>query len=131
MVGATLGGGVGRYNGLHGMIVDALKSVRLVTAEGKIITASENENSDLFWGVRGAGFNFGIVLSATYQIYDQTNQGQVVNADFLYPLNGTSTVLNYFKSFEKDQPAELSIMMQMGFNPQYGGVGLTILVSPD
>jgi FAD/FMN-containing dehydrogenase len=131
MVGATLGGGVGRYNGLHGMIVDALKSVRLVTAEGKIITASENENSDLFWGVRGAGFNFGIVLSATYQVYDQTNQGQVVNADFLYPLNGTSTVLNYFKSFEKDQPAELSIIMQMGFNPEYGGVSLTILVSLD
>ncbi|KAF9888976.1 hypothetical protein FE257_008146 [Aspergillus nanangensis] len=129
MVGATLGGGVGRYNGLHGMMVDALKSVRLVTASGQVVTASESENSDLFWGIRGAGSNFGIVLSATYDVYDQTNHGQVVNADFLFPLNGTSAVLNYFKSFEENQPAELSIIMQMGFSPQYGGTYLAVNVA--
>ena len=124
MVGATLGGGIGRYNGLHGMMVDALLSMRLVTASGDIITVSSKENSDLFWGMRGAGFNFGIVLSATYQVYEQTNGGQVVNADFLFPVNGSSAVLEFFKSFEKDQPAELSLIMQMGYNSEYGGVSL-------
>ena len=63
MMGATLGGGIGRSHGIHGMIIDALVSVRLVTADGQIIEASEKTNSDLFWGIRGAGQNFGIVVS--------------------------------------------------------------------
>ena len=65
MVGATLGGGVGRYNGLHGLLLDSLLSVKVVTAAGKIEKASTTENPDLFWGLRGAGFNFATVLEAT------------------------------------------------------------------
>lgn len=70
MVGATLGAGVGRYQGLHGLIIDSLISVRMVTAEGDIISVSAHEHADLFWGLRGAGMNFGIILSAKYQVYD-------------------------------------------------------------
>ena len=59
MVGATLGGGIGRYNGPHGLLLDSLSSVVIVTGAGDLVTASTEENSDLIWGIRGAGFNFG------------------------------------------------------------------------
>ncbi|KAL8645999.1 MAG: hypothetical protein Q9226_007051, partial [Calogaya cf. arnoldii] len=121
LVGATLGGGIGRYSGLHGMIVDALESVQLVTANGEVVTASARENSDLFWGIRGAGFNFGIVVSATYKVFDLTNNGQVVNADFLFTANQSIAIFEYFKSFETTLPAELALILQTGYNPQYGG----------
>lgn len=104
------------------MIVDALKSVQLVTAGGDLITASADEHSDLFWGIRGAGFNFGIVVSATYTVFDRTNHGQVVNADFLFTANQSTAVFEYFKSLETTLPAELALILQTGFNPQYGGV---------
>ncbi|KAI4231750.1 MAG: hypothetical protein LQ349_005408 [Xanthoria aureola] len=126
LVGATLGGGIGRYSGLHGMIVDALKSVQLVTAGGDLITASADEHSDLFWGIRGAGFNFGIVVSATYTVFDRTNHGQVVNADFLFTANQSTAVFEYFKSLETTLPAELALILQTGFNPQYGGTYIVV-----
>lgn len=68
MIGATIGAGVGPYQGLHGLVIDALLSVRLVTASGKIVMASEQEHEGLFWAVRGAGANFGIITSATYKV---------------------------------------------------------------
>jgi fumiquinazoline A oxidase len=128
MVGATLGGGVGRYNGLHGMIADALLSVRLVTASGDIVTASTSENSEVFWAMRGAGFNFGIVLSATYQVYDSTNRGMFKNADFLFPANASTTAFEYFNSMENDLPAELALIFQTGYNLDFGGVSLAALL---
>ncbi|KAJ9254992.1 CAZyme family AA7 [Paecilomyces variotii] len=105
MLGATLGGGVGRYQGLHGLIIDALKSVNLVTASGDLITVSETENSDLFWGIRGAGFNYGIITEATYEVYDLTNGGVVVNADFLFPASSNETFFKALTSFGTLPPA--------------------------
>lgn len=64
-VGALLGGGYGNIMGEHGFGVDNLISLRVVTASGSIVTASAKENPDLFWAMRGAGPNFGIVTSAT------------------------------------------------------------------
>ena len=56
-VGAALGGGVSWYNGLHGMLLGTLSSVKMATASGKIIKASKNTNADLFWATRGVGLN--------------------------------------------------------------------------
>lgn len=128
-VGATLGGGVGRYNGLHGMLADALQSVRMVTANGDCITASATENSDLFWGMRGAGFNFGIVVSATYKASALTNNGQVMNADFLFLANQSTAVFEYFKSVER-APAELALIFQTGYNAALGGVSQSDIPYP-
>jgi FAD/FMN-containing dehydrogenase len=121
MIGATLGGGVGRYNGLHGMLLDSLLSVRMVTAAGNIITVSTTENIDLFWGIRGAGFNYGTILEATYSIYNETAP-LVLNADFLFPLNATQTIFHYFKSLENDLPAKLSLVFLATYAPALGGV---------
>ncbi|KAL8665054.1 MAG: hypothetical protein Q9202_002610 [Teloschistes flavicans] len=81
----------------------------MVTASGDIVTASENENADLFWGIRGAGYNFGVVTSATYKVYDATNGGQVVNADFLYYAAANQSVWKALQTYDATLPAELAL----------------------
>ncbi|HEX7265006.1 MAG TPA: FAD-binding oxidoreductase [Candidatus Dormibacteraeota bacterium] len=76
VAGLTLGGGMGRLQRKHGFTIDNLLSVDVVTADGRLLHASKDENADLFWGMRGAGANFGVVTSLEYQ---------------LHPLNATVT----------------------------------------
>lgn len=125
MLGATLGGGIGRYNGLHGMILDALISVRLITAKGEVVTASTTENSDLFWGVRGAGFNYGIIIEATYRVTDLTSQ-LVANADFNFPLNASTAIVSFLKSLETEMPEKLSLIALVTYMAEYGGLTFTL-----
>lgn len=70
VLGAALGGGIGPYQGVHGLLLDDLESATIVTGSGEILSASEKERCELFWGLRGADQNFGIVTSATFQIHD-------------------------------------------------------------
>jgi len=126
-VGATVGGGVGRLQGLHGLIIDNLVSVVLVTARGDLLTASETENSDLFWGIRGAGASFGIILWATYTIHDQTNGGYALNADFVFPANVSKEHWNILKEISANIPAELALITDINYNTNHGGVRIPIL----
>lgn len=116
MVGATLGGGVTRMEGIHGMLLDSLLSVNLVTASGDLITVSATENSDLFWAIRGAGSSFGIVTSATYKVYDLTNDGQVFNADFEFAAAQNKSVFEALASYNDDMPASLAIVQSVSIN---------------
>jgi len=71
VAGLTLGGGMGRLQRKYGFTVDNLLSVDLVTADGRQLHASRDENADLFWGLRGAGANFGVATSFEYQLHPQ------------------------------------------------------------
>ncbi|KAK3945061.1 hypothetical protein QBC46DRAFT_336908 [Diplogelasinospora grovesii] len=126
IVGATVGGGVGRLQGLHGLIIDTLVSVVMVTADGSLVTASETENADLFWGVRGAGPNFGIILWATYKIFDQTNGGYAFNADFIFPANESHNHWQALKEVSKNMPAELALISGINYNEAHGGLNILV-----
>ncbi|KAH7381626.1 hypothetical protein BKA66DRAFT_419009 [Pyrenochaeta sp. MPI-SDFR-AT-0127] len=73
VAGLTLGGGYGYLTGRHGLTIDNLISVDIVLASGERVVASKTSNSDLFWAVRGAGQNFGVVTAFTFQGHDQKN----------------------------------------------------------
>jgi FAD/FMN-containing dehydrogenase len=69
LIGLTLGGGIGRLGRKHGLSCDNMLSAEIVIASGRVLNASEHENADLFWGLRGGGGNFGIVTAITYQLH--------------------------------------------------------------
>ncbi|XP_014551795.1 hypothetical protein COCVIDRAFT_41943 [Bipolaris victoriae FI3] len=89
MVGATIGGGIGVHQGLHGLIIDALQSVTVVTGNGDV--------------------NFGLITSATYKLHDQTNRGQALNGDFLSQVSANATIFNALKSFTRNQPDAFAV----------------------
>ncbi|KAK5656793.1 hypothetical protein OQA88_4341 [Cercophora sp. LCS_1] len=109
VVGATLGGGIGGLHGHRGIMADLLEEVEVVTASGDLIKASAAENEDLFWALRGAGSNFGVVTSATYRLPAVSNQGVYVNADFVYPASANHSFWKVMADFDDAMPSRLAI----------------------
>ncbi|KAJ6024714.1 hypothetical protein N7540_005511 [Penicillium herquei] len=116
MIGATLGGGIGIGTGVLGLGVDSLKSVRLVTAAGNLVTASSKSHPGLFWAIRGAGANFGIILSATFELQNQINDGNTVHGSFTFSGADNSSVFELYKSFDENLPDELAITLGLSYN---------------
>ena len=105
IAGLTLGGGVGFLIRKYGMTIDNLLSCQVVTADGRILTASANENEDLFWALRGGGGNFGVVTSFTYQGRPVRN---VIGGMLIYPRPAAFDVLRNFRDFIESAPEELT-----------------------
>ena len=108
IAGFTLGGGFGWLVRKYGMTIDNLLSVEIVLANGKLITASANENSDLFWGVRGGGGNFGIVTSFTFKLHPVGPN--VFGGALFYPFSKAKDLLHFYNKWTKSLPDELSTM---------------------
>ncbi len=106
IAGLTLGGGYGWLRGQHGLSCDNLVSVEIVTANGQVLTASEGENSDLFWAIRGGGGNFGVVTSFEYQLHPV---GPIVNlVAVMYPNEKSAEILPIWRDVMAKAPAEFS-----------------------
>ncbi|KAI0382490.1 FAD-binding domain-containing protein [Hypomontagnella monticulosa] len=108
-IGVTIGGGVGFFQGLFGLMIDSLLSARLITAKGDTIDVSEKDNPDLFWAIRGAGANFGIITMAIYKLHKAPNHGQISMTDAIYPANTKSAFFDVLESFQDIIPAELAV----------------------
>ena len=105
VAGLTLGGGIGWIMRKHGLSIDRLRGVDLVTAEGELVKASANENEDLFWGVRGGGGNFGIVTEFEF---DLVPLGPTVLAGpIFWPMEDSPEVLRFYRDWVADAPDEL------------------------
>jgi len=103
--GLTLGGGIGWVMRKYGLTIDQLLSVDLITADGEFVKASETENPDLFWGVRGGGGNFGIVTEFEFRL---NPVGPIVLAGpIFWPMEESPNVLRFYREWIADAPDEL------------------------
>jgi FAD/FMN-containing dehydrogenase len=107
IAGLTLGGGLGWLAGKCGLTCDNLLSADVVTADGKLLVASASEHTDLIWGLRGGGGNFGIVTSFEYQLHPV---GPVLAGMLLYPFAQAKEALAYYRDFAKAVPDEVNTM---------------------
>lgn len=103
IAGLTLGGGYGWLAGKYGLACDNLMSAEVVTADGRVIQASAELHADLFWGLRGAGANFGIVTSFEYRLH---SVGPVLGGMVLHSLS--DKVLCFFDEFSSTAPDEVT-----------------------
>jgi len=104
-IGLTLGGGVGHLSRKFGLTIDSIVSADVVLADGSAVRASEDENDDLFWAVRGGGGNFGVVTSLTLQLHEQST---VVFGPTLWPLDRSAEILAWYREFIPAQPDDLN-----------------------
>jgi FAD/FMN-containing dehydrogenase len=109
IAGLTLGGGFGWISRKYGLTVDNLLSAEVVTANGEVITASPEENTDLFWGIRGGGGNFGIVTRFTFKLHKVGPQ--VFTGLIVHPASDAKALLQFHRQFEAQAPDELSVWL--------------------
>jgi FAD/FMN-containing dehydrogenase len=104
VAGLTLGGGYGWLARRHALACDNLVSAEVVTADGAIVTASEDQNPDLFWGIRGGGGNFGIVTEFEFRLHPV---GPVLSVQLRYRAQDAREVLRAYRDVMASAPAEL------------------------
>lgn len=105
VAGLTLGGGWGWLSRTYGLTIDNLRSVDIVTADGELRHASEEENADLFWGVRGGGGNFGIVTSFEFDCYEVGPE--VLAGLIIHPFEDAADLLRFHREFTDEASDEL------------------------
>ena len=121
--GLTLGGGFGRLARRYGLTCDQLSSVDIVTADGRLLEASESENADLFWAVRGGGGNFGVVTSFEYRLHPF--DGWATGGHLVFPFEQARPVLRGFAELFEKAPDGLWIEPVLSVAP--GGARTLLL----
>ena len=125
--GLTLGGGIGWLMSKHGLALDNLLSVDLVLADGLVVTASNNDNADLFWAVRGGGGNFGVATSFEYGLHPvgPTITGGIV----AHPIDHARDALRFFRDSTASLPDELTVVAGLIHAPDGSGSKLAGMVA--
>ena len=115
VAGYTLGGGIGWLMRKHGLACDNLVGAEVVTADGRLVRASESENADLFWGLRGGGGNFGIVTQFELRVHPV---GPMVYAGpIFYPAAVSRDLLRAFRSWATEAPDEITALVNLTTAP--------------
>ena len=125
VAGLTLGGGVGWLMSKHGLSLDNLLSADLVTAEGKVVRASADENPDLFWAVRGGGGNFGIATSLEFRLHPV---GPMITGGLaVHPFAKAGDVLRFFRDATRSLPDDMSVICALTHAPDGSGAPIAAL----
>jgi FAD/FMN-containing dehydrogenase len=124
IAGLTLGGGIGWLMRTHGLAVDNLLSVDLVTADGQLRTASAQEHPDLFWAVRGGGGNFGVGTSFKYRLHPVGPT--VLGGLLIWPQAMAKDVLRLFRDFTRTAPENAGAYAALGTSPE--GVPIVVVI---
>ncbi len=104
IAGLTLGGGHGYLSCKYGLTIDNLLSAEVVLADGSVVTANEEENTDLFWALRGGGGNFGVVVSFTFKAHPVHT---IVGGPVLWELDQAKEVMQWYREFTVNMPEDL------------------------
>ncbi|HLM34976.1 MAG TPA: FAD-binding oxidoreductase [Gaiellaceae bacterium] len=127
VAGLTLGGGMGRLQRKLGLTIDSLVAVEVVTADGRLVRASEDEHADLFWGMRGAGPNFGIVTAFEFRLHPF--DGRVVHGSVSLPIERAEELAGHFHELVENGPDDLWVSFALTVRPDVpGGAVATVSV---
>jgi len=108
VAGLTLGGGVGRLQRRFGLTLDSVAAVELVTADGRVVRASETEEPELFWGIRGAGWNFGVVTRFDLRLHPFG--GTLNRGVLMYPGSQARVIWPIFRDYALQAPDTVSLI---------------------
>jgi len=125
VAGLTLGGGIGWLMGSYGLACDNLISLDLVTADGELVTASAEQNPELFWGLKGGGGNFGVVTSFEFRLFPV---GPLLAGMLLYPLDRAAEAFARFRDFLREAPDEVGALAGFVTTPDGDRVFALVLV---
>ena len=114
VAGLTLGGGIGHLARGCGLSCDNLISADVVTADGRLLTASEDENADLFWALRGGGGNFGVVTSLEYRLHPVR---EIYGGPIFYPVDHAAEVMRFYREFIAQAPEQLGAFFAFQIAP--------------
>jgi FAD/FMN-containing dehydrogenase len=113
--GLTLGGGLGWLMREYGLACDNLRSVEVVTADGRLVTASATENADLFWGLRGGGGNFGVATSFEFRLHPVS---EVLAGMIVHPVERAGEILRLYREVMATAPDGLTVFAPLMTTPE-------------
>jgi FAD/FMN-containing dehydrogenase len=127
IAGLTLGGGLGWLMGKHGLALDNLRAVEMVTADGRIVRASAQEKPDLFWAVRGGGGNFGIATSLEYALHPVGPT--VMGGPIVHPIDRARAVLEFYRERTRSLADEHTLFVTLAHAPDGSGTRVAAMVT--
>ena len=127
--GLTLGGGLGRLGRRFGLACDNVASFDIVTADGHFLRASDDENADLFWGLRGGGGNFGVVTAIEYRVHPM--DPTVLAGYVVWPFSVARDVMRHYREIALNAPDMVNLAIDLHWEPEGPKVGIEVCWSGD